>query len=176
MDPYWEYKRYRYYLLTILSPFPSRLGFLSQWEALAERYGAICPPGWPWPNHHPISIDNQNNGKISYSYFNNDKYKNSHNCVFAENTSTNRSENNASPAISVSGNRSPTSHSTYLEHEEESDEDNPDMGDDDNASLDPSGGNDGSEKGIHGKRKKKTRTVFSRAQVFQLESTFDLKR
>lgn len=26
------------------------------------------------------------------------------------------------------------------------------------------------------KRKKKTRTVFSRAQVFQLESTFDLKR
>lgn len=27
-----------------------------------------------------------------------------------------------------------------------------------------------------GKRKKKTRTVFSRAQVFQLESTFDMKR
>lgn len=97
----------------------------------------------------------------------------------AENTSTNRSENNASPTISVSGNRSPTSHSTYLEeHEEESDDDNPDMGDDDNASLDPSGcdRNDSSEKGIHGKRKKKTRTVFSRAQVFQLESTFDLKR
>lgn len=52
------------------------------------------------------------------------------------------------------------------------------MGDDDNGSLDPSGcdRNDSSEKGIHGKRKKKTRTVFSRAQVFQLESTFDLKR
>lgn len=27
-----------------------------------------------------------------------------------------------------------------------------------------------------GKRKKKTRTVFSRSQVFQLESTFDMKR
>ncbi|CAH2005489.1 unnamed protein product [Acanthoscelides obtectus] len=26
------------------------------------------------------------------------------------------------------------------------------------------------------KRKKKTRTVFSRSQVFQLESTFDMKR
>lgn len=30
--------------------------------------------------------------------------------------------------------------------------------------------------GLQAKRKKKTRTVFSRAQVFQLESTFDLKR
>lgn len=29
---------------------------------------------------------------------------------------------------------------------------------------------------MQSKRKKKTRTVFSRAQVFQLESTFDLKR
>lgn len=93
-----------------------------------------------------------------------------------ENTSANRSENNASPTISVSGNRTPTSHSTYLEHEEESDEEHPDMGDDDNASLDPSGCSDTADKGIHGKRKKKTRTVFSRAQVFQLESTFDLKR
>ncbi|XP_008576950.1 PREDICTED: homeobox protein HMX1, partial [Galeopterus variegatus] len=30
--------------------------------------------------------------------------------------------------------------------------------------------------GVGGSRKKKTRTVFSRSQVFQLESTFDLKR
>ncbi|XP_021533297.1 homeobox protein HMX1, partial [Neomonachus schauinslandi] len=30
--------------------------------------------------------------------------------------------------------------------------------------------------GVGGGRKKKTRTVFSRSQVFQLESTFDLKR
>uniref|UniRef100_M3YGN0 Homeobox domain-containing protein n=1 Tax=Mustela putorius furo TaxID=9669 RepID=M3YGN0_MUSPF len=30
--------------------------------------------------------------------------------------------------------------------------------------------------GVAGGRKKKTRTVFSRSQVFQLESTFDLKR
>lgn len=29
---------------------------------------------------------------------------------------------------------------------------------------------------MQSKRKKKTRTVFSRAQVFQLESTFDCKR
>lgn len=30
--------------------------------------------------------------------------------------------------------------------------------------------------GITNKRKKKTRTVFTRSQVFQLESTFDMKR
>jgi homeobox protein Nkx-5 len=30
--------------------------------------------------------------------------------------------------------------------------------------------------GSNSKRKKKTRTVFSRSQVFQLESTFDVKR
>uniref|UniRef100_A0A3Q3L7W0 H6 family homeobox 1 n=1 Tax=Mastacembelus armatus TaxID=205130 RepID=A0A3Q3L7W0_9TELE len=34
----------------------------------------------------------------------------------------------------------------------------------------------GDESDNKGARKKKTRTVFSRSQVFQLESTFDLKR
>jgi Homeodomain len=33
-----------------------------------------------------------------------------------------------------------------------------------------------SPSGSNGHRRKKTRTVFSRSQVFQLESTFDLKR
>lgn len=37
-------------------------------------------------------------------------------------------------------------------------------------------GGGGSGGGAGGGRKKKTRTVFSRSQVFQLESTFDLKR
>ena len=45
-----------------------------------------------------------------------------------------------------------------------------DLGDDENGG-DDSGGEDDGEK-----RKKKTRTVFSRSQVFQLESTFDVKR
>lgn len=35
---------------------------------------------------------------------------------------------------------------------------------------------DGSNQMMHCKRNKKTRTVFSRAQVFQLESTFDMKK
>lgn len=28
-----------------------RLGFISQWGALAGRYAALCPPGWPWAHH-----------------------------------------------------------------------------------------------------------------------------
>lgn len=72
--------------------------------------------------------------------------------------------------------KSPQSHQTYMpkdgnesddEHEiiEEDDEDSTEGRNTENAS--PNSQN---------KRKKKTRTVFSRAQVFQLESTFDLKR
>lgn len=34
----------------------------------------------------------------------------------------------------------------------------------------------GDDEKLRSKRKKKTRTVFSRSQVFQLESTFDMKR
>lgn len=40
----------------------------------------------------------------------------------------------------------------------------------------PSSVNDGGDGNGGMKRKKKTRTVFSRSQVFQLESTFDVKR
>lgn len=43
--------------------------------------------------------------------------------------------------------------------------------DDDDDCLDRSGDNH-----LNNKRNKKTRTVFSRAQVFQLESTFDMKK
>ncbi|XP_064457952.1 homeobox protein HMX1-like [Ornithodoros turicata] len=42
------------------------------------------------------------------------------------------------------------------------------------AESDDEGGN--RKKGGGGRRKKKTRTVFTRSQVFQLESTFDVKR
>lgn len=53
--------------------------------------------------------------------------------------------------------------------DEESDYDNDKDKKNQNASLSP-----GSS--LSNKRKKKTRTVFSRSQVFQLESTFDMKR
>lgn len=53
--------------------------------------------------------------------------------------------------------------------EEESDYDNDKDKKTQNPNLSPSGS-------LANKRKKKTRTVFSRSQVFQLESTFDMKR
>lgn len=53
--------------------------------------------------------------------------------------------------------------------EEESDYDNDKDKKVQNSSLSPGGS-------MANKRKKKTRTVFSRSQVFQLESTFDMKR
>lgn len=48
--------------------------------------------------------------------------------------------------------------------------------DDDDGGKKDHGGCGGNGGGVGGKRKKKTRTVFSRSQVFQLESTFDIKR
>ncbi|XP_055679310.1 homeobox protein Hmx isoform X2 [Lutzomyia longipalpis] len=139
----------------------SRLGFISQWGALAGRYAALCPPGWPWSAHR-ISFHSPN-----------------------DSSSTNTTEN-PSPTLSPQPqqeNKSPSagvSHATYPagagsddEHQEIIEDDGSDTPDRtlDNASPHPN--NNGP---IQAKRKKKTRTVFSRAQVFQLESTFDIKR
>ncbi|CAI6363941.1 unnamed protein product, partial [Macrosiphum euphorbiae] len=54
--------------------------------------------------------------------------------------------------------------------------DDDDAGKKDHGGCGGGGGNGGGSGGAGGKRKKKTRTVFSRSQVFQLESTFDIKR
>lgn len=55
--------------------------------------------------------------------------------------------------------------------------DQDDLGDDDNRLDDDElGDQDDSDSFDANMRKKKTRTVFSRSQVFQLESTFDMKR
>ncbi len=48
------------------------------------------------------------------------------------------------------------------------------IGDDDTNSE--NGSTEETTNGADGQRRKKTRTVFSRSQVFQLESTFDAKR
>lgn len=69
----------------------------------------------------------------------------------------------------------------HLNTSNESDDDGQDCMDDDADDDNPDRPSDGNgSPGLNGsmqsKRKKKTRTVFSRAQVFQLESTFDCKR
>lgn len=39
-----------------------RLGFISRWGALAGRYAALCPPGWPW-THHRMPFHSPTHGK-----------------------------------------------------------------------------------------------------------------
>lgn len=38
------------------------LGFISRWGALAGRYAALCPPGWPW-THHRMPFHSPTHGK-----------------------------------------------------------------------------------------------------------------
>jgi homeobox protein Nkx-5 len=58
----------------------------------------------------------------------------------------------------------------------ESDDEHEIIEEDDEDSTEGRNTDNASPNSLQNKRKKKTRTVFSRAQVFQLESTFDLKR
>lgn len=51
------YKR----LTIILSYF--RLGFISQWGALAGRYAALYPSGFPWPSTTQRMPFHSSNGK-----------------------------------------------------------------------------------------------------------------
>lgn len=98
-------------------------------------------------------------------------------------SSTNHaSENNLSPSLSPptsQPSKTPPPHPAFTQRSEgESDDD---MGEiiEDDGNCSPDRGDGATSPGgtsMQAKRKKKTRTVFSRAQVFQLESTFDLKR
>lgn len=105
--------------------------------------------------------------------------------TITDSSSTNTTEN-PSPSLSPPPSATKTSplHSAtssyHLNTSNESDDDGQDCMDDDADDDNPDRPSDGGSPGMNGsmqsKRKKKTRTVFSRAQVFQLESTFDCKR
>lgn len=69
---------------------------------------------------------------------------------------------------------SPNQHLNSSHDHDTDDEVNDSIEDDDDDDMDRS--MDGNNQMMHCKRNKKTRTVFSRAQVFQLESTFDMKK
>lgn len=47
----------------LMISFNYRLGFISQWGALAGRYAALCPPGWPWA-HHRMPFHSPTHGKF----------------------------------------------------------------------------------------------------------------
>lgn len=63
-----------------------------------------------------------------------------------------------------------------MQNTESDDDDQEIIEEDDDCNDDGPSDGSHSQNGSMQKRKKKTRTVFSRAQVFQLESTFDIKR
>lgn len=74
--------------------------------------------------------------------------------------------------------KSPQPHPAFINQKEslESDDEHEIIEEDDEDSTEGRNIDNASPNSLQNKRKKKTRTVFSRAQVFQLESTFDLKR
>uniref|UniRef100_A0A1A9WNT3 Homeobox domain-containing protein n=1 Tax=Glossina brevipalpis TaxID=37001 RepID=A0A1A9WNT3_9MUSC len=100
-------------------------------------------------------------------------------------SSTNTTENPSSPtSLSPShngllnGNSNSGSTSAYMlpTSSNESDDEGEEIIEEDDGTDGPSDSSSPQGDTNQTKRKKKTRTVFSRAQVFQLESTFDLKR
>ncbi|KAF7267857.1 hypothetical protein GWI33_018939 [Rhynchophorus ferrugineus] len=101
------------------------------------------------------------------------------------------SETHRSPSGSPNASGLPSSHPAYLEPsfsrskspyreqdnmviDEEIEDDESDYDNDKDKKIQNPGMSPGNS--LSNKRKKKTRTVFSRSQVFQLESTFDMKR
>ncbi|XP_011214238.2 homeobox protein Hmx [Bactrocera dorsalis] len=199
----------------------SRLGFISQWGALAGRYAALCPPGWPWapqrlpfhsPTHDssstnttenpssptslsPNHIGNNNSSSNTHGNGGNNGHSNgnkspsphgySHSqqqhshLTHPHQPSTPTSSGGGSNGHPLLSHHSSHSNSSYLlpSSSNESDDDGEEIIEEDDGNDGPSDGS--SPQGGDGnqtKRKKKTRTVFSRAQVFQLESTFDMKR
>ncbi|XP_018325862.1 homeobox protein HMX3 [Agrilus planipennis] len=72
--------------------------------------------------------------------------------------------------------RSPYRENDGITMEEDVDEEESDYDNDKDKKTQNNQNNMNSANNLANKRKKKTRTVFSRSQVFQLESTFDMKR
>lgn len=108
-------------------------------------------------------------------------------CLFialTDTSSTNNTENNLSPSLSPPSShpsKTPPPHPAYSQRGGGECDSDDEMGEiiEDDGNCSPDRGDGSTSPGGSGsmqKRKKKTRTVFSRAQVFQLESTFDLKR
>lgn len=89
-----------------------------------------------------------------------------------------RTPDKQSPSVTSSPKTTTTSSSPnrHLNSSHESDDDVNESIDDDDDDESMERSTDNNNQLMHCKRNKKTRTVFSRAQVFQLESTFDMKK
>ncbi|RVE47632.1 hypothetical protein evm_007729 [Chilo suppressalis] len=139
----------------------SRLGLISQWSALAGRYGGLVPAPWYWQRPQerisPPREDSTTNEEGS-----------------AGGSPHPRSPPRAPtpPSPSRSSPRSPRLHPALYPQPQDPQDSDPDVDESDDFDKDEKRDPNANL----GKRKKKTRTVFSRSQVFQLESTFDMKR
>ncbi|XP_049880794.1 homeobox protein Hmx-like [Pectinophora gossypiella] len=140
----------------------SRLGLISQWSALAGRYGGLVPAPWCWPRPHERSTPPREDSTTN------------------EEGSAGGSPRQRSPppralsppSPSRSSPRSPRMHPALYPQQQDANDSDPDVDESDDFDKDEKRDPNANL----GKRKKKTRTVFSRSQVFQLESTFDMKR
>ncbi|XP_061723603.1 homeobox protein HMX3-B isoform X1 [Cydia pomonella] len=135
----------------------SRLGLITQWSALAGRYGQLMPP-WYWRPHDrspPREDITHEEGSAGGS---------------PRPRSPPRAPTPPSP--SRSSPRSPRLHPALYPQQQDPQDSDPDVDESDDFDKDEKRDPNTNL----GKRKKKTRTVFSRSQVFQLESTFDMKR
>ncbi|CAH1641417.1 unnamed protein product [Spodoptera littoralis] len=139
----------------------SRLGLISQWSALAGRYGGLVPAPWYWQRPQdrttPPREDSTTNEEGS-----------------AGGSPRIRSPARAPtpPSPSRSSPRSPRLHPALYPQQPDVQDSDPDVDESDDFDKDEKRDPNANL----GKRKKKTRTVFSRSQVFQLEQTFDMKR
>ncbi|CAH4035314.1 homeobox protein HMX3-B-like [Pieris brassicae] len=138
----------------------SRLGLISQWSALAGRYGGLVPAPWYWQRPHERTPPRED------STMNEDGS--------AGGSPRTRSPPRAPspPSPSRSSPRSPRLHPALYQQQPDPQDSDPDIDESDDFDKDEKRDPNTNL----GKRKKKTRTVFSRSQVFQLESTFDMKR
>uniref|UniRef100_A0A8D8GAN4 Homeobox protein Hmx n=2 Tax=Culex pipiens TaxID=7175 RepID=A0A8D8GAN4_CULPI len=181
----------------------SRLGFMSQWSAIANRYAALCPPGWPWPpaaaHRMPFhSPTNETSGSMLENQSPSLTPPPSHSKTppphpaFMGAMGGGGRPNGSSGHPSAGGTHGNGLHNGFGSggsslgggsgstggDDCESDDDGQEIieEDDDGSDRPSDSASPNSNGAMQAKRKKKTRTVFSRAQVFQLESTFDMKR
>ncbi|CAG9569159.1 unnamed protein product [Danaus chrysippus] len=138
----------------------SRLGLISQWSALAGRYGGLVPTPWYWQRPHERTPPRE------------DSTTNDDNSAGGSPRPRSPIRAPSPPSPSNSSPRSPRLHPALYPQQPEIQDSDADVDESDDFDKDEKRDQNSSL----GKRKKKTRTVFSRSQVFQLESTFDMKR
>ncbi|CAB3258496.1 unnamed protein product [Arctia plantaginis] len=139
----------------------SVLGLISQWSALAGRYGGLVPAPWYWQRPQDRTTPPRD-----------DSITNEEGSAGGSPRARSPARAPTPPSPSRSSPRSPRLHPALYPQQPDVQDSDPDVDESDDFDKDEKRDPNANL----GKRKKKTRTVFSRSQVFQLEQTFDMKR